>query len=113
MSIHCHGWVFKFLGRWPRAFLHVWGWDVFDQVLSGIYSTSVCTANDVNTHSLRQGGATGLATMGVPHYVIQCLGRWTFDAYRKYNGLSDEFLTDLQRGMADTRGSVGSAWAQV
>ena len=55
---------------------------------------------DINTHSLRQGGATALAHMGVPPYVIQSLGRWSSDAYRRYIGLSDEFLLWLQRGMA-------------
>ena len=56
--------------------------------------------HSVNTHSLRQGGATMLAQLGVPPYVIQSLGRWASDAYRRYIDFSDDFLAQVQGGMA-------------
>ena len=54
----------------------------------------------VNTHSLRKGGATALAHLGVPPYVIQALGRWASDAYLTYIGLSDDFVRGVQQGMS-------------
>ena len=38
-------------------------------------------APKLNTHSLRIGGASNLANIGVPDYAIQILGRWRSDAY--------------------------------
>jgi hypothetical protein len=35
-------------------------------------------------HSLRAGGATDLANNGVPHYLIQSIGRWSSDAFKIY-----------------------------
>ena len=53
-----------------------------------------------NTHSLRQGGATALAAAGTPQYVIQILGRWRSDAFKRYLEFSDEFITNANRAMA-------------
>lgn len=41
-------------------------------------------ARDFSGHSLRIGGATSLAIMGVPDYVIKSLGRWKSAAYQTY-----------------------------
>ena len=54
----------------------------------------------VNTHSLRQGGATMLAQLGVAPYVIQGMGRWSSDAYRRYIQFSDGFIAGVMGGMA-------------
>lgn len=35
-------------------------------------------------HSLRRGGATSLASLGVPDHLIQLLGRWRSDCYKLY-----------------------------
>ena len=43
----------------------------------------------LNTHSLRAGGATTLANMGVSDYVNQILGGWRSDAYKRYVHFSD------------------------
>lgn len=53
-----------------------------------------------NTHSLRQGGATALAAAGTPQYVIQILGRWRSDAFKRYLEFSDEFIGNANRAMA-------------
>ena len=75
----------------------------------GSLLTRVCVAGvlrrfapvpTVNTHSLRQGGATMLAQLGVAPYVIQCLGRWASDAYLRYIQFSDEFIGQVMGGMA-------------
>jgi hypothetical protein len=55
----------------------------------------------VNTHSLRKGGASALAALGVPDYVIQLLGRWKSDAYRKYINFPDAFITAANSAMAN------------
>ena len=47
----------------------------------------------VNSHSFRRGGATALAAAGTHSHVIQILGRWSSDAYKKYIELSDNFIT--------------------
>lgn len=42
--------------------------------------------------SFRSGGATALANKGVPTLLIQVLGRWTSDCYKRYVHLSDDDL---------------------
>ncbi len=36
------------------------------------------------THSLRRGGAQALRDAGAPPWVVQLLGRWSSDAYKRY-----------------------------
>ena len=45
-----------------------------------------------DTHSLRIGGASALAALHTPAYVIQTLGRWRSDAYRDYLRLPDDYI---------------------
>jgi len=40
-------------------------------------------------HSFRIGAASTAAAAGVPTYLIQILGRWTSDAYRRYLSIPD------------------------
>lgn len=35
-------------------------------------------------HSMRAGGATALALLGIPPHVIQAIGRWSSDEWQKY-----------------------------
>lgn len=44
------------------------------------------------THSLRIGGATDLARLGLPESVIKALGRWTSSAYTLYTRTADADL---------------------
>ena len=55
-----------------------------------------------NTHSFRKGGASALAAVGTPPYVIQIMGRWRSDAYTRYVTFSDEFIINANRLMACT-----------
>ena len=41
-------------------------------------------------HSFRIGGATDLASRGVPDHEIQAAGRWTSDAFKRYVRFADE-----------------------
>ena len=67
-------------------------------VLCGALGTSV----SVNTHSLRIGGATALAALNTPDYVIQILGRWRSDAYRDYLQLPDDYILSRSAAVAGT-----------
>ena len=40
----------------------------------------------LNTHSFRAGGASALASAGLPDYVIQIVGRWSSDSFLRYMG---------------------------
>ena len=55
-----------------------------------------------NTHSFRKGGASALAAVGTPPYVIQLMGRWRSDAYTRYVTFSDEFILNANCRMART-----------
>jgi hypothetical protein len=55
---------------------------------------------DVTTHSFRRGGASALASWGVPPHVIQILGRWRSDAYRRYIHVADDYITGVTWQMA-------------
>ena len=56
--------------------------------------TKTCFVGNIslNTHSFRIGGASAAAVGGVPYYIIQYLGRWKSEAFKKYISLSDKFL---------------------
>ena len=60
---------------------------------------------NVNTHSLRRGGASALAASGHSAYTIQLLGRWYSSAFTRYIEFDDAFVRAAQRGMS----SAGSA----
>ena len=55
---------------------------------------------DVTTHSFRRGGASALASWGVPPYVIQVLGRLRSDAYRRYIHVADDCIAAVAWQMA-------------
>ena len=50
-------------------------------------------------HSFRRGGATALAAKGVPDWVIQMLGRWKSDSYKKYIGCQPQQICEFVKHM--------------
>ena len=48
----------------------------------------------MDTHSFRIGGASAAASAGVSDSVIQILGRWSSDTYRRYLRLSDQLISN-------------------
>ena len=64
----------------------------------------------INTHSLRIGGASALASINTPDYIIQIMGRWKSDAYRTYISLSDQFITNTHRTLATTQ-TTATIWS--
>ena len=62
--------------------------------------TNSLAGTNINTHSFRAGGATNLANLGVPDYVIQIMGRWRSDAYKRYLHFSDSYIRQLHVRMA-------------
>lgn len=54
-------------------------------------------AKRITGHSLRVGGATSLAMMGVPEHVIQQLGRWRSLCYQLYVRMTDDYKESLSQ----------------
>jgi hypothetical protein len=57
------------------------------------------TAN-LSSHSFRIGGASTLANLGYPRWLIQSLGRWSSDCFRVYLRLTDHTIMGVSRAMA-------------
>lgn len=53
----------------------------------------------VGTHSMRIGGATTLAILGVPAHIIKILGRWSSLCYQVYTRTSDSCIRSVQARM--------------
>ena len=51
-------------------------------------------------HSMRAGGATSLAMRNVPSEIIQILGRWKSDSYRRYISVPLATLRGAARTLA-------------
>ena len=47
---------------------------------------------NLNTHSFRIGGASAVAAAGIPYFVIQALGRWKSDSFKRYIRLSPDYI---------------------
>ena len=58
--------------------------NIFEQLLGGEVN--------LNTHSLRIGGATLLSKAGVPEHIIQKIGRWSSDCYKRYVRLTPQHI---------------------
>ena len=63
---------------------------------------SLPSTNHINTHSFRVGGASALASIGTPDSIIQTMGRWRSDAFRRYIHLSDEYIGQVHNRAATT-----------
>ena len=70
------------------------------EYISNLLTESFSGIN-LNTHSLRIGGATLLSKHGVPEHVIQKIGRWTSDCSKKYIRLSSQHIKDAYIGIQD------------
>ena len=46
----------------------------------------------INTHSFRIGGASTMASAGIPDSTIMIMGRWSSNAYQQYLRLSDSLI---------------------
>ena len=54
------------------------------QFVANLLSLALPHVPNINTHSFRIGGASAAASAGIPDSVIQILGRWSSDAYKRY-----------------------------
>ena len=63
-----------------------------------------CFNNDCrfNTHSLRIGGASTLASAGIPDSAIMILGRWSSNAFQRYLRFSNKDICRTSNIMART-----------
>ena len=52
------------------------------------------------SHSFRRGAATTAAEAGMPTWLIQTLGRWSFECLKRYIELPTEVLAAAARDMA-------------
>lgn len=57
-------------------------------------------AANVSSHSLRIGAASTAAAMGCPKYLIQGMGRWTSDCFRRYIRISNDTIKNACRAIA-------------
>ena len=63
-------------------------------------STFTNGAADISSHSLRIGAASTAAAMGCPKWLIQGMGRWTSDCYRRYIHITDDTIMSTSRALA-------------
>jgi len=68
--------------------------------------------SEFNGISFRKGGALSLALAGVEDRIIQVLGRWSSDCYRRYLTLTDQEIDRAIVKAASTRGQPAVEWAQ-
>ncbi len=61
---------------------------------------------NISSHSLRIGGATTLASLGQPSWLIQSMGRWSSDCYKDYLRLSDDVVKSASKAMAEQPGCI-------
>jgi hypothetical protein len=72
-------------------------------LLNAIKRLAACLGLDPDAfacHSLRIGGATSLALMGVPDHLIKTLGRWESLSYQLYIRASNSLLSEGMQSMA-------------
>ena len=68
--------------------------------LAGILRAVFPLQSDIHTHSFRIGGATALASAGVPEYLIQIMGRWSSDSFLRYIHIPDRSIASFHAYMA-------------
>ena len=62
-------------------------------------------AKQLGTHSLRIGGASTLAILGFPAYVIRAAGRWSSLTYQTYTRLDADAFREISRRLATAAAS--------
>ena len=55
---------------------------------------------NISSHSLRIGAASTAAAMGCPKYLIQDMGRWSSDCFRRYIRVPDATIRRASRAIA-------------
>jgi len=63
--------------------------------LSNFLNQCFLGTSNISTHSFRIGGASALASVGVPVYVIQAIGRWSSDCFKIYLRFPGDFRKSL------------------
>ena len=64
-----------------------------------LHATTHSAAN-ISSHSLRIGAASTAAAMGCPKWLIQGMGRWTSDCFRRYIQISDDTIRSTSKCLA-------------
>ena len=67
-----------------------------------LHSTTDGLAN-ISSHSLRIGAASTAAAMGCPKWLIQGMGRWTSDCFRRYIRITDNTIQRTSNILANCR----------
>lgn len=62
--------------------------------------TACFSDKNLNTHSLRIGGASAMATAGLPDSSIMVMGRWSSNAYQRYLRFPDAMIQETARKMS-------------
>ena len=65
---------------------------------------------NISSHSLRIGAASTAAAMGCPKWLIQSMGRWTSDCFRRYIRVSDDSISKASRCLARCSIPIGNAF---
>ena len=68
--------------------------------INSILKDTTDGAANISSHSLRIGAASTAAAMGCPKYLIQGMGRWSSDCFRRYIRISDTTIRNASRAMA-------------
>ena len=76
--------------------------------VAAFLTISFPAAVNINTHSFRIGGASTAASSGVPDSIIQIMGRWRSDTFKRYLRLDDRILRGWSATMA--KANVVTTW---
>ena len=68
-------------------------------LLNQLNISQVFGQHKLTGHSFRRGGATALANNGTPDCIIQMLGRWKSDSYKKYIGSNPSQICEYIKHM--------------
>ena len=63
----------------------------------------------INTHSFRIGGASAAAAAGIPDSVIQIMGRWKSDCYKRYIRIDDTIKRNWASAISKVK-NIDTIW---
>jgi hypothetical protein len=81
---------------------------LYSTLLASLKSLAVrlgYTAEELGCHSLRIGGASTMAILGFPAYIIRAAGRWSSLAYQTYTRLDTNAFRAISQRMATAAAS--------